>query len=114
MKYITIIITAIILTINILAGLVLSDYKQFNVAFTSVIIVITGLLVYIIQSIQIKKAFAISLAFFFSFMGFIAYILGLLSPEGLKDNGYAVVSLAIIAIEIIVLLICSITSKKVK
>ena len=114
MKQTTVIITVILLAINLLFGLLLSSFKPFNIGFTSIVILITGTLVYFLQVIRLKEAFAISLSFIFSFIGIIAYILGILSPQHIQDNGYVVGAIIALALECIILLICSLTSKTIK
>ena len=111
MKKTVIIATTILLVVNLLAGLMLSGFKPFNVTFTSVIIILTGALIYLLRSIPMKDAFVISLSFLFVFIGLIEYILGVLSPESFKNNGFLLGTICLLALECIVLTICSITSK---
>ncbi len=112
MKKTTIIIAAILLVLNILLGLLLSSFKPFNIVFTSLIILLTGGLIYLLQSIKLKDAFAISLSFLFATIGLIEYILAIISPEYIPDNGYIIATIVLLAIESIILLICNLTSKK--
>ena len=114
MKNTTIIITTILLVLNLLFGLLLSAYKPFNVGFTSIMILITGALVYLLQVIKLKDAFAISLSFIFSFMGAIEYILGILSPQHIEDNGFVIATIVMLACEVVILIICNLTSKSIK
>ncbi len=111
MKQTTVIITIILLAINLLFGLLLSAFKPFNVGFTSIVIFLTGTLVYLLQVIKLKDAFAISLSFIFTIMGIIQYVLGLISPQHMEDNGYVIATIAMLAFEVIFLLICSLISK---
>lgn len=113
MKQTTVIITIILLAINLLFGLLLSAFKPFNVGFTSFVILLTGALVYLLQVIKLKDAFAISLSFIFSTIGVIQYVLGLISPQHIEDNGYVIATIVLLAIEVIILLICSLTSKSI-
>lgn len=111
MKKTVIIATIILLVVNLLAGLMLSGFKPFNVAFTSVVIVLTGALVYLLRSIPMKDAFVISLSFLFVFIGLIEYVLGVCAPERFKDNVFALATVCLLAIEGIIITICSIVSK---
>ena len=114
MKKTTIIITVILLILNLLFGYLLSAYKPFNIGFTSIVILLNGLLLYLLQSIKLKDAFAISLFFLFLTVGVIQFILGLISPQRIEDNGCVIGVIVLLAIECIVLLICSLTSKTIK
>lgn len=113
MKKTTLIITALFLIVNILFGVLLSSFKPFNVAFTSIVILLTGGLIYLLQCIKMKDAFAISLSFIFAVLGIIEFILAILSPEHVPDNGYVIATIVLLAIQSIILLICNLTSKKV-
>lgn len=69
---------------------------------------------YLLQIIRLKDAFAISLSFIFTTLGLIQYILGLISPQRIQDNGYVIATIVMLLFEVIVLLICNITSKSIK
>ena len=114
MKKTVVIVTIILLVVNLLAGLMLSGYKPFNVAFTSAIIVLTGSLIYLLQVVPMKNAFMVSLSFLFLFVGGIEFVLGLLSPKQFQDNGYILGAICLLAIEGLFVTICSITSKTLK
>ena len=115
MKTLTyIIITVMLLLVNFVAGLLLSAYEPFNVCFTSIVIVITAVLIGLLRAVKLKDAFVISLGFLFSFCGLVQFILGCVSPPQVEDNGCLIASVVILAFEIIVLLICNLTSKKIK
>jgi len=114
MKKTTIIIATILLVLNLLFGFFLSSYKIFNVGFTSIIIILTGVFVYLLQTIKLKDAFAISLSFLFAFIGIIQFILGLVSKPTLTDNWCVIIAISLLAIECIVLIIGRLTSKSVQ
>lgn len=113
MKNLTVIIGLILLTINVICGLILTGYTLFNVCFTSAVIIITTILLCILQSVKMKDAFAISLGFLFSFMGMVEFVLGCLSSEQFADNGYLVTIIVLLAIEVSVILICNYISKNI-
>lgn len=112
MKRTIIIITAILFAVNLLFGLLLSAYKPFNVGFTSLIIIATGTLIYLLQTIKLKDAFAISLAFVYAFLGIVEYILGVTAPAHFQDNGCVIVAIVLFVIEMIITIVCSVTSKR--
>lgn len=114
MKKTVLIVSLVLLVVNLLAGLILSGFKPFNIAFTSIVIVLTGALIYLLRLVPMKDAFVASLSFLFAFAGLIEYILGLLSPERLQDNGFILGAVCLFAVEGIFLAICSITSKNIQ
>ena len=114
MKQTTIIITVIMLAINLLFGFLLSSFKPFNVGFSSIVILITGTLLYLLQVVRLKEAFAISLSFLFSAMGVVEYVFGILSPQHLRDNGYLIAGIVAVAFEVLFLIICSVSSKLIR
>ena len=114
MKKLTIIIAAILLSVNLLAGLLLSFYEPFNLCFTSIVIIATTVLICLLDTIQMKTAFAISLSGLFHFGGFVGFILGCVSPSQIQDTGYVIAAVLGFAIEVGILLICNYTSKKIE
>lgn len=111
----TILITGIILfAVNALCGFLLSGYENFNLAFTSIVIAVTTLLLYLLCTVKMKDGFIVGLGFLFAFFGLVEYILGIVSEQEVQDNGYIIATVALVAIEVIVLIICNITSKSIK
>ncbi len=112
----TVILTtgAILFAMNGLFGMLLSCYDYFNLIFTSIVIATTTLLLYMICSIQIKDGFIPGLGFIIALFGFIGYILGLVSHDEVQDNVYIIAWIALMAIEVIILIMCHITSKSIK
>lgn len=111
----TILITGIILfAVNALCGFLLSGYENFNLAFTSIVIAVTTLLLYLLRTITLKDGFVPGLGFMIALFGIICYILGLISPNKVQDNGYVITSVVLLAIEVITLIMCHITSKSMK
>ena len=113
MKKTTIIIFAMVLLVNILCGFLISSYEPFNIGFSSLIIVITGGLIYLLQSIKMKDAFVISLTFLFAFLGLVEFILSVISPNNVQDNGYIITTVVLLVAQAIILVICNLTSKKI-
>lgn len=109
-----IVITILLLLVNFVAGLLLSAYEPFNVYFTSIVIVITAGLIGLLHAAKLKDAFVISLSFLFSFCGLVQFVLGCVSPPQVEDNGCVIASVVILTFEVVVLLICNLTSKKIK
>ena len=114
MKKLTVIIAAILLAVNLLAGLLLSAYEPFNICFTSIVIIVTAVLICLLDTIQMKTAFAISLSGLFLVGGLAGFILGCVSPSQIQDNGCIIAAVLGFAVEIAILLICNFTSQKIK
>ena len=99
---------------NILFGAALSFYSFFNVAISSLVLVLTGLLLYLINTIKLKDAYKISLMLTFSLTGFLKYVLSVLAPHRIADNWWLIFVSGIMAMEIILLIVTNIVSNKVK
>lgn len=104
----------ILFAANGLFGLLLSGYEDFNLVFTSIVIAVTTLLLYLLQTITLKDGLVPGLGFMFALFGIVGYILGLISPSEVQDNGYVIASVVLLAIEAISLIMCHITSKSIK
>ncbi len=114
MKNLTLSIGGIALAINLLFGFLLSGYEPFNVGFTSIVIVLTTLLIYLLMGIPMKDGFIIGLGFFFLFLGVVEFILGLVSEPTLTDNNILIAAIILFAIQVSALLICSSISNRIK
>lgn len=114
MKNLTLIIGGIALALNLLFGFLLSGYVPFNIGFTSVVIVLTTLFIYLLRVVPMKDGFVIGLGFFFLFLGVVEFIFGLVSRQSMTDNGYVVATVILLAVQVGILLICSSISRRVK
>lgn len=94
-----------LIAVNLLAGVILSRYHLFNIAATSVVILLTGCLNYIAATIPLKDTYRVAHYYLFSLLGVVMLLLMLFSPHQLKDNWCVVVSIAIVALESIALFI---------
>lgn len=114
MNKIVLIVSFLLLVVNVVAGLVISAYESFNVCFSSAAIVVTAILLCLPNSVQLKDAFRISLAFLFTFCGLVEFILGCSCYPSFSDNGSLIAALLMVVGEVAILLICSLTSKSIK
>jgi hypothetical protein len=114
MKNLTLIVGGIALALNLLFGVLLSGYSWFNVGFTSIVIILTTLLIYLLRVLPMKDGFVIGLSFFFLLMGIVELILGFVSRPTVTDNGFVIATVLMLAFEAVLLIICSSISKKVK
>ncbi len=113
MKNLTLTIGGIALALNLLFGFLISGYEPFNVGFTSIVIVLTTLLIYLLRVVPMKDGFVIGLGFFFLILGVVEFILGLVSQPSMTDNGKVIAVIILLAIQAGILLICSSISKRV-
>lgn len=113
MKNLTLTVGGIALALNLLFGVLLSGYSWFNVGFTSIVIILTTLLIYLLKALPMKDGFVIGLSFFFLLLGIVEFILGLVSRPTVSDNGLVIAAILMIAIEAALLIICSSISKRV-
>ena len=113
MKNLTFIIGGIALVLNLLFGALLSGYSWFNVGFTSLVIVLTALLIYLLRVLPMKDGFVIGLSFFFLLLGVVELILGFVSRPTVTDNGLVIATVLMLAFEAVLLIICSSISKRV-
>jgi len=102
------------LLVNILCGFLISSYEPFNIGFSSLVILITGGLIYLLQSIKMKDAFVVSLSFLFTILGITEFILTVISPKHIQNNGYIITTIALFVIQTIILIICNSVSKSIK
>lgn len=114
MKRTALIIGGIALLLNIVLGLLISKYSLFNACLNSVVIIVTTILIFVLNKIEIRDAFRFSLTFFFAFIGFVCFIFGFFSKGTFTDNWPIIADVILLAFEVILLLVTSFVSKSVK
>lgn len=112
MKKAILITSAILLTFNIIFGLILSSYDWFNVAVSSGIIILTVFLCLLADRATIKDGFKVSLLVLFFIIGLIQYILAVFMPSAFTDNWIFIAIIVLFGIEAILLTCANIVSKK--
>ena len=112
MKNLTLVVGCVALVLNLLFGFLLSAFEPFNVVFTSIVILLTTLLIWLLRVVPMKDGFVIGLGFLFLLFGIVQYIFGLLSRPQVENNGLVIATIIFVAFEAVTLLICSSTSKK--
>ena len=105
MKRLIILTTIILLVVNGLLGLILTAYQSTNVYLNSAVILLSGIVLWVVSSTHLKDAFKISLTSLFAIVGGVEYILGFFAPAEWSNNWFAVLVIAILAIEIILVLL---------
>ena len=90
----------VLLFLNTIVGLMLSNYSTFNWIAADAVILINVLLTYEISRSNRRDGFKISLSILYSFFTLVMMILALLSPSRLQDNYYLIGIVVILFIEL--------------
>lgn len=114
MKKATLITFAILMTMNLIFGLVLSTYDWFNVAVSCGVIILTVILCILTDRATIKDGFRVSLFVLFSIIGLIQYLLAAFMPSTFTDNWMFIAIIILVGIEAILLTGANIVSVKIK
>lgn len=108
------VIGLILIVVNLLFCLILSDYEWFNAGLSSVIILLNTLLVWRIDTMGLKDGFRISLDFLMPTIGAVEFFLVACSEPQIENNGCFVAAIVLLAFQLIVLLVCKTVSNGVK
>jgi len=114
MKRLIILTTIILLVVNGLLGLILTAYQSANVYLNSAVILLSGIVLWVVSSAQLKDAFKISLTSLFATIGGLEYILGFFAPNEWSNNWFAILVIAVLAIEIIFVILTNFVTNKNK
>ncbi len=114
MKKVIILSCAVLLTANLLCGAILSSYSWCNVALSSAVIIVSAVLLYLVDVINIKDGYKVSLMLLFITIGLLEFILSLMAPNHVADNWWLIIVIALMAIQIITLIIIRSISNKLK
>lgn len=110
MKNIIILSCLVLLVVNLLFGAILSFYGGFNVVLSSMVIVATGILLYLTDTIHLKDGYKISLMLLFTIAGALELILSLFAPNQVVDNWWLILVIGLLAVEVIILIITNTVS----
>lgn len=105
MKTKIIAVSGILIAMNLLIGLLLSAYSGFNLLFSTVVLLVSAALVYLVHSIRVSDAIKVSFTLLFTLSGLIKYILSLVSPDHLVDNWGVIACIVITAFEVMLLVV---------
>ena len=114
MKRLIILTTVILLFVNGLFGFILAAYHPTNAYLNTAVILLSGIVLWILSSTHLKDAFKVSLTSLFAAVGVIEYILGFCAPTEWSDNWFAILVIAVLAIEIIIVLMTNYVTNKNK
>lgn len=114
MKTITIIMGLFALAVNVMIGLIVPVYPQFNMWLNCAIIAIHTLLLLAVLIINLKDAFRISLGYLYSTICVSMLIWGLYVIPQFENNIPLIVMFAIILMEILGLIGANYITNKIK
>jgi len=114
MKRIVLFTCATLLIANFLFGLLLSSYEWLNVLLSSGIIILSGIFMLLISLLSLKDGFKSSLYVIYPIWGFIELVLSLFSSDRITDNWMIIVITLMVVLQLILLFIANVISKKIK
>ena len=114
MKNLTFIIGLMLILLNLLFGLILSSYANFNMVANCVVIAVNVLLIWLVGSIQLKDGFRISLNVLFPLFAIVEFLSIAFSRPQMEDNGAVIFVLLAIMLQVILLLGTNHVSKTIQ
>ena len=114
MKKIIILSSIILLVANFLFGAILSFYGAFNMVLSSMVIIVTGILLYLTYTIHLKDGYKISLMLLFTIVGVLEFFLSLIAPNRITDNWWMILVVGLLSVQIILLIVTNVVSYKNK
>lgn len=114
MKNFILLIGLVLFVSNILIGLVATSYDTFNICLNSVVIFLTTALLVIVQTIDLRDAFRISMSLFVCALGAMEYCFGFFATERLTDNWYLIMIIIFMVFKSVLLLLAYYTTKSNK
>lgn len=103
MKSISLIVGGILVAVNLLFGLLLSSYSLFNMWFTTVVLILTTIFVYVVNATRISDAAKVSFSILLPLAGIIKLVMAIASPERIEDNWCVIGCVILTVIEIVMI-----------
>ncbi len=100
-----------LLVLNIMAGLIFTDYQWSNVGYSSLMLFCNYMFIKAVQWSKMKDAFKISLSFILPFIGLIEFVLAIVAAPTLSDDVPFMVILVLIVLQLLLFLTLSLVSK---
>jgi len=105
MQNITIYTGSLLIAVNTIIGLLISNYLPFNWLSVNVVLIINIILLSSLSKDNISDGYKISLSFIYAFLSLFSIVLAILSPYKFKDNYYLIGFIFILLIEVSLFLI---------
>jgi len=114
MKKVTLLSGITLLIANLLLGTIISGIGGYNLMVSSLVVIYTTVILYLVNVISLKDGFKVPLLLMFSFIGVISYILSFFAPNRFVDNWWLIIIVILITFETLLLLLTNEISKKIK
>ena len=88
--------------------------EDYHIVKHCIVIVATGILLYLTDTIHLKDGYKISLMLLFAIAGALELILSLFAPNRVVDNWWLILVILLITVEVLLLIITNVISHKVK
>ena len=112
MKNLILIITTLLIALNTLIGLILSDYATLNFLLTDLSIALSGGIIYFMAYSGMANGFKIGLTVLFFFTGIARCLCVALAHKTLTDNTLLIVAISILFFELVCVGCAMFASKK--
>ena len=99
MNKVIICIGLVLLCLNSLIGVLISNYLSFNWITADIVILVNTLLILEVSKSNRNDGFKIGLSFLYSFLTFVLITLAILSPCRFRDNYYMIIIIFLAFIE---------------
>jgi hypothetical protein len=105
MTKIIIYLGSLLVAVNTIIGLLISNYLLFNWLSIDVILIINTVLLFKLFHDNISNGYKIGLSFVYPFLCFVSIVLAFLSPDKFKDNYYVIGFIFLMLIQVSLYLI---------
>ena len=103
MKSIILTIGSILVAVNLLFGLLISAYDAFNVGLTTVALIFTITLIYVVHTVRMSDAAKVAFTVLLPVSGFFKFVLGIISPARIEDNWCVICCVLLTVIELAII-----------
>lgn len=100
--------------LNLLIGLIVSAIGGFNIAISTIIIVLTSAILLWVSNSTMKDGYKVSLSFIIPTIGLIQYLCALFMPNRVADNLCLIAILLLLAFEAIMIIGAKSISSKIQ
>ena len=112
MEHLEVRIGVLIISLNLLFGVLISAYSWINVLMNSCVIVTLFSLLLYLRRVNIHNTIKLSYRLLFIFVGILEYVLCIFAPRTLENNWFVVVFLILITTKLLIILLAKNLIKK--
>ena len=102
-----------LLVLNVLAGLIFTDYQWINVGCSSLVLLFNYLFIVALQRGKLKDAFKVSLSFILPFIGIIEFVLATVASPDPSNNVALMTVLVLLVFQLLLFLSLNFVSQKI-